>query len=166
MLVWADGDTEQGPLHASFKLSAQGEFIGLFDSKENGLALIDGISFNIQISDVSTGRYPDGTGAFQKMDPSPSSQNISTTSVLEESRFEAITFNPNPFIDHVYILTGETTLRNPEVMVFTTLGELVFRGKLNDQFISLKHLNAGTYTIHLYDNHRLITQSRIVKVNH
>jgi len=29
-IIWADGETDQGPFHASFKLSKDGEDIGLF----------------------------------------------------------------------------------------------------------------------------------------
>jgi hypothetical protein len=32
LLIWADGETDEGTLHASFKLSADGEQIGLFES--------------------------------------------------------------------------------------------------------------------------------------
>lgn len=59
-LFWLDGDPAQGTRHASFSLSASGEGIGIFDSDENGNAIIDWIAFGIQVEDVSLGRYPDG----------------------------------------------------------------------------------------------------------
>jgi hypothetical protein len=58
LLFWADNDEEQGPTHTNFKLSANGEFVGLFD--RDGVTLVDGISFGAQSSDVSYGRSPDG----------------------------------------------------------------------------------------------------------
>ncbi|MBA7486265.1 hypothetical protein ES707_21821 [subsurface metagenome] len=59
LVIWADGDPEQGPLHADFKLSADGEQIGLFDT--DGSTLIDSIDYRDieQTSDVSFGRWPD-----------------------------------------------------------------------------------------------------------
>ncbi len=78
LLVWADGDTAQGPLHAGFKLSASGEEIGLFDRTENGNILIDSIAFGSQIVDVSQGRYPDGSNAWESMPlPTPGAANVS-----------------------------------------------------------------------------------------
>lgn len=58
LLFWADNDEEQGPTHTSFKLSKDGEYIGLYDS--DGTTLIDGLAFGAQSSDVSYGRSPDG----------------------------------------------------------------------------------------------------------
>ncbi|MFA5422328.1 MAG: lamin tail domain-containing protein [Phycisphaerae bacterium] len=56
VVFWADEDTGDGPLHADFKLSADGEEIGLFLDADN---MIDGIVFGDQVSDISYGRYPD-----------------------------------------------------------------------------------------------------------
>ncbi len=76
LLVWADEDLMQGPLHAGFKLSAAGEYVGLYDRDEAGHGLIDEVSFGGQHPDVSYGRYPDGSGGFLFMtDPSPGAPN-------------------------------------------------------------------------------------------
>jgi len=58
LLFWADNDEEQGALHTNFKLSADGEYIGLYET--DGTTLIDGVSFGPQSGDVSYGRSPDG----------------------------------------------------------------------------------------------------------
>ena len=42
LLIWADGDTRAGELHAGFGLSAEGEELGLFDADGT---LIDSIVF-------------------------------------------------------------------------------------------------------------------------
>ncbi|MBA7643271.1 hypothetical protein ES703_50991 [subsurface metagenome] len=57
LLIWADNDSEQGPLHVEFALSAGGERIRLYDAGEN---LIDEITFGQQYTDESYGRFPDG----------------------------------------------------------------------------------------------------------
>ncbi|MHC4479013.1 MAG: PEP/pyruvate-binding domain-containing protein, partial [Planctomycetota bacterium] len=58
LLFWADNDQEQGPTHAGFKLTVDGEDVALYD--RDGTTLIDGITFGPQTSDVSYGRLPDG----------------------------------------------------------------------------------------------------------
>jgi len=54
MLVWADDEETQGPLHATFKLAAGGEEVALFDT--DGKTVLDWIQFGQQQPDVSTGR--------------------------------------------------------------------------------------------------------------
>ncbi len=68
LLVWCDEDLDQGPLHASFKLSAGGEELGLFAGFAAGNAPIDTLVFGAQAADVSLGRWPDGDGAWAVMD--------------------------------------------------------------------------------------------------
>jgi hypothetical protein len=58
LLIWADGDIADSGLHAGFRLSSQGEEIGLFAS--DGMTMLDSLSFGPQQTDVSYGRYPDG----------------------------------------------------------------------------------------------------------
>lgn len=62
MLVWADDEPGDGPLHATFKLSAGGEELALFDT--DGVTLLDHIVFGPQRADESAGRLFDGTGAW------------------------------------------------------------------------------------------------------
>lgn len=54
-IIWADGLDHEN--HASFKLSAGGEQVGLF--YHDG-SIIDTLTFGVQRNDVSFGRYPDG----------------------------------------------------------------------------------------------------------
>ncbi len=58
LLIWADEEASEGILHASFKLSAGGEQIGLYDA---GGSLIDSIAFGPQNGNESYGRLPDGS---------------------------------------------------------------------------------------------------------
>lgn len=60
LVVWCDDDADDGPLHATFKLGAGGEAIGLFASLAGGNGLIDGVEFSAQETDVSQGRSVDG----------------------------------------------------------------------------------------------------------
>ena len=64
LLVWADEDVLDNPngLHANFKLSSEGEEIGLYST--NGMTLVDSVSFGDQSEDVSFGRFPNGDGTW------------------------------------------------------------------------------------------------------
>jgi hypothetical protein len=79
LLVWADGkpsanSTNSPDLHVPFKLSKDGENIGLFTPDG---AAIDAVVFGAQTSNVSEGRYPDAAGLRLFMPvPSPRSPNI------------------------------------------------------------------------------------------
>lgn len=61
MIVWADEDQAQGPLHANFKLSASGEFLALLDPQGN---FVDTLNFPQQTTDMGFARVPNGTGPF------------------------------------------------------------------------------------------------------
>ncbi len=74
ILFWADEDTDQGPAHTSFRLSKDGESIGLFDA--DGVTRLDAVQFGPQTDDVSFGRSPDGADAWQPFSvPTPGLPN-------------------------------------------------------------------------------------------
>jgi len=71
-LVWADGDVDQGPEHAPFGLSKDGELLQLATED----AVIDQTAFGPQATDRSWARQPDGTGDFADCArPSPGEAN-------------------------------------------------------------------------------------------
>ncbi|MFQ5638142.1 MAG: CotH kinase family protein, partial [bacterium] len=88
LLVWASGkDLKGSELHANFKLSALGEFIGLY--APSGIAL-DSVHFDAQTVDVSLARIPDGSGDFRATaKPTPGTANKS-----EAPSTSGITFSP------------------------------------------------------------------------
>jgi len=74
LLVWADDEAAEGPLHATFRLSGNGEDVGLF--APGGAVAIDQWSFGPQRDDESTGRLdaePDLLVTFRR--PSPERSN-------------------------------------------------------------------------------------------
>ena len=74
ILFWADGDTAQGPTHTSFRLSKDGESVGLFDV--DGATPIDAVEFGPQARDVSFGRSTDGGDTWQSFTtPTPGRPN-------------------------------------------------------------------------------------------
>lgn len=53
IVIFADNEPGDGPLHATFKLSASGEEVALFDG--DGVTLLDSVAFGQQDEDISTG---------------------------------------------------------------------------------------------------------------
>ncbi|MFZ5980995.1 MAG: CotH kinase family protein, partial [Candidatus Zixiibacteriota bacterium] len=77
LLFWADDDVEQGLTHTNFKLSKDGESVGLYNTDASGNEVIDLITFGGQLTDVSYGRYPDGAVYWTAMTaPTPGSSNV------------------------------------------------------------------------------------------
>jgi hypothetical protein len=96
LIVWADKDTLDSGLHAKFKLSATGEAVFLSDSSG---VLIDEIIFGSQsASNVTYGRFPNGTGPWEYMNSSQTQENNSPVSVEEIEVLEKNSFVlfPNP----------------------------------------------------------------------
>ena len=74
LLIWADGETTQGILHVSFKLSGTGESVVLTDT--DGKTIIDSYDFGPQTADISMGRQTNGSDKWIKFDnPTPGAGN-------------------------------------------------------------------------------------------
>jgi hypothetical protein len=78
LVVWADGYSEIGALHADFRLNANGETIGLLAS--DGWTVIDSLTLGKQIEDVSYGRLPDGSSSWSYLTtPTAGRANVAGT---------------------------------------------------------------------------------------
>lgn len=75
LVIWCDG--KDSALHTNFKLSASGQQVCLFNPLGE---VVDSISFSAQLTDISLGRFPNGTSEWFKFSPSsPGSQNLSSS---------------------------------------------------------------------------------------
>jgi hypothetical protein len=98
LLVWCDGETAQGALHASFSLAADGEEIGLFTPAAAGSELVDSMVFGPQRTDISLGRQPDGGDAWVFLTtPTPGQTNNANVGVPPAGVVLALAASPNPF---------------------------------------------------------------------
>lgn len=76
LLFWADEQGSQGPLHLNFKLSATGEYVGLFGPEGLDGVLLDQVHFPPQRPNMSLARIPDGRGPFRaSAGPTPGAPN-------------------------------------------------------------------------------------------
>ena len=62
LVLWADKDTEDGPLHVDFNLSADGEYLGLYDANGNP---VDIVTFGAMAEDLAVARIPDGSDNWE-----------------------------------------------------------------------------------------------------
>ncbi len=74
IVLWADGQPEQGVTHLGFKLSSGGEDIVL--TEPDGFTTVDEYTYGPQETDVSMGRVPDGGSEWKKFTkPTPGASN-------------------------------------------------------------------------------------------
>ena len=130
VILWADDDEEQGPMHTSFNLNADGEDAALFRSDgADGFELVSLISFGPQTTDISLGRLEDGGDALSRFgDPTPGASNSTATSSEPgpaASGLAVVSAHPNPFREAV---TLTLTLPRPARLtldVFDALGRRI-----------------------------------------
>lgn len=145
LIIWADDDVAQDGLHASFKLSASGgEYLVL--SNASGV-VVDLVEFPPQTTDISYGRFPNGTGSFQTMPPSFNEENM-LSSIPTEETTDGFSLNvfPNPTSSQ---LTIEADTKMSEVSLYNLSGKLLQTEypKSNTARINLSDLAVGMYLI-------------------
>ena len=97
LLVWADNDPEDGvDNHASFKLSAGGEEVGLFQKVADAFTAIDLVRYEELADDESYARIPNGTGDFASHFSTPNWNNDNMTDIAEIPLSDIWTISPNP----------------------------------------------------------------------
>ena len=103
VLIWADGQPEQGAMHASFRLDKEGEDVGLFDASG---APVSTVSFGELDGDVSYGRDPDGSetlGLLTRATPAASNNGTAVGIETREELAFSLEAYPNPFSSTVAI---------------------------------------------------------------
>ncbi|MBN2600528.1 MAG: lamin tail domain-containing protein, partial [Candidatus Marinimicrobia bacterium] len=127
MVVWCDEDEDQNGYHSNFKLSAGGEFIAIV--AEDGVTIIDSLSFGEQETDVSFGRFPDASDTWQTfVTPTPGSSNQLETGIQGNGLLNGFYLSqnyPNPFNPATTI---EFRIPYPEfvtINVYNVLGQQI-----------------------------------------
>ena len=73
LILWADRDVEDGPLHVDFNLSADGEDLGVWDQNGNP---VDLVTFGAMAQDLAVARIPDGSENWEvSSTPTPGASN-------------------------------------------------------------------------------------------
>ena len=144
LILWADEQTHQGPLHVNFKLSTAGEFVSLYaENKFGELTLMDSVQFPALQTDQSYSRVPDGSNTWQIQVPTYLATNVISTS--NELELAGIKVYPLRFTDGVTIENATGI----ELQVYDITGKLIhqetstaYRHQLN-----LTYLSRGIYLL-------------------
>jgi parallel beta-helix repeat protein len=147
LILWADGQPEQGPLHADFRLSAAGEEIAIFRRIHDGFLMLDGIAFGQQSNTESFGRLPDGIGEWVFMTPTPGYSNSMTSA--EDPVPPRVSIYPNPF--KLFAVLDLTAVVKPyDLFVADITGRQILRRNsvFDDEFIL--HGNMFAPGIYIY----------------
>jgi len=137
-IIWADGEPEQGPFHASFKLSKDGEDIGLFDAD---LGVIDEYIFGPQTTDISEGRLPDGGPDWVFFEhPTPGASN-EFSDINEDGEIETFVLYPNPANGNIVNLSSSLNFK-----VYNIYGQVVAKIMNNNQ-IDISGYSTGIYIV-------------------
>ncbi len=144
--IWADNDEDQDGLHANFKLSATLESLFLVDPTGE---IIDEVSIVDQTTDISFGRFPNGTGDFQTMSPTYLSENNLSTSItsIELEDFSLKAF-PNPASESFFLEISEEELKERDLLIYNMNGVLFYQDVISkNAWINTADWEAGMYLI-------------------
>lgn len=155
LLVWADGQAEQGLLHADFKLSAGGEMVAVYQREGRGYVQRERLPFGQQQPDISWGRYPDGSAEIEFMQPTPGATNLltHTDDGVDTSTIIPVEVYPNPFT-HRLFLDAEAIAKPYRLTMLNALGAVVHaaEGLSAVQFsLARQDLPPGVYTLLIVD---------------
>lgn len=160
MLFWADGDTEQGEFHTSFKLSKDGEEIGIYDSYTASYAEVDYFSFGLQETDISIGRIPDGTGPVDILPWStPGYTNEGDPYVSINETISGAKVYPNPFYEYLNVQFSDERAKDVHIFIYDLSGKIIIEKNFNNSYEKiqlnekLSQLKSGTYLLSVLTNH-------------
>ena len=173
LLLWADDEPEQGVLHVGIELgSGDGEQIGLYLA--DFTTVVDTLTYIVQTADVAFGNYPDGSGYWLYMNPTPGESNTIELSIdngyITPEIYSLYQNFPNPFNPLTTISYTLSQDAIADVFIYDIMGRLVKtlnNGKKSGRYTSVQWdatdetgapVSAGIYlyTIHTED----FTQTR------
>jgi hypothetical protein len=82
IFVWCDSDVNQGPLHTSFKLAADGGYAGLYDTMDHGNGPVAEMTYGVAGPDSAFGFLPEDADAPEYLaTPTPGSPNTASSAL-------------------------------------------------------------------------------------
>lgn len=141
LLIWADNDTDQGDLHANFKLNKEGEKIGLFDADTTGFFPLDTLTFGLQRTDTSYGRTLDGGSQWIFFDTAtPGYSNVAVG--IFEPTLEQFMIFPNPVTGNLLYFNE----KRKEIKITDLSGKIILTATKTDN-VNISTLNKGLYIL-------------------
>lgn len=139
LTIWADNDSLEQVLHTNFNLNKDSSILLL----SNGLGqLLDSISFSNQATNISFGRFPNGTGNFIPMNTTYGYVNNNDALPVNQEQRNTFAMYPNPASQTVDI--ASTTEQS--VSIYNLLGQEIF----HDKKAIHHHINTDRWSNGLY----------------
>ncbi len=165
LVLFADGEPDDGPLHTDFKLSKDGEEVVLLQKIGVEMQVIDRLMFGIQARNKTFGRYPDGSSILEYLgSPTPWASNVLTSvddrTLLPAGSPQEVTLYPVPTDGPLYIRFSRPDPGNSRisVSVYSISGVMVAREEFDPSelvTLSLEDQPAGMYLIHIRQGEEL-----------
>merc|ERR1719273_80167 len=127
-IIWLDGADIVGPDHAPFKLSSKGESLALFDYT---LRIFDVVTFPKLGTNQAFGRFPDGTGNFSLILPTPGSANQQFQVHSSPSGNNNISFGH--IVINEFMASNKKTIKDPDSNSFDDWLEIYNNGTEPEQ---------------------------------
>lgn len=160
IVFYADEDTNDGPLHLNFKLSKEGEEIGLFQLIGETPKIIDTHEFDYQPEGYSWSRIPNATGDFSLTRTlTPVSENI-----LNINESGTLIIHPNPATNTFQINSIVPVVK---VVLYDPIGRQIqtFNTPITDQELSLAGIRDGLLMVKITTEDGVTTTVKLVKNN-
>jgi hypothetical protein len=153
-ILWADEDLGQGADHIDFKLSNDGEAIGIYQVMGEHVHMIDEYVFTAQLYEGSFSRIPNATGSFVfTVGGTPAEMNAIITGIEQEEILVSV--YPNPVKDYLYI---DSPYPIQQIELSDCLGRSIQTfSNVRQQQVSLVHNPPGIYILRLKSGNRLKT---------
>lgn len=160
LIIWADNQSEQGPLHASFALSANGEDVVLV--APDGTTILDQYTYPSATADISEGRAFDGDPNWVLFEtPTPGSANGIVN--VGEQLMAALRIYPNPATSWIRI---EADVPLQSVALFSADGRLALSQMMNNAptaVLPISDLAPGIYILHAKHLHGHVTSRLVIQ---
>ena len=178
LLLWADNDDSQGPLHLNFKLDNSGEEIAIYQNDGYDIIEIDRIKFKDQSKLFSYGRIYDGVGSRDEdwifLNPTPGTNNsylsVSESKIINSENVQDYLIYPIPARNEIFIknLNTNTTTFN-DVKLYNLLGKLepVEQNIIDNATIriNISYLKKGIYIVKIANKEGSFYTYKIIKSN-
>lgn len=143
LIIWTDDDDEDGPLHTSFKLSASGEVLSLYNPE---MELVDQIAFGEQTTDLTFARYPNGTGNFRIQSPTFDGNNDAILAVEDNLVSEGFLIYPNPVEEKLHIRVQDE-INYGVIIIVNSVGERIYSSTADNKVVDVSGWPTGVYVI-------------------
>ena len=166
LLIWTDDDSEQGDLHANFKLDADGEEVALYEATGQ---LADRICFGASDADVAFARIPDGNGALATTtQPTPGAPNASSSTVVDHGFRGWLSVAPNPTAGPTTLSVGTVSTQTLTWRLTDVGGRGLQRGYVHradhaQRALDLSAYPAGVYWVVVERDARAVALRAVVK---